>query len=174
MVTKKNGMREPTLQEVIVTFIAETGPRKISGMPIILGSSYQSINSEALKLCQQGILEKDTDGVFSIAPGIDPVEFGIEAIYSDSDDLTPHQPEREGTLQDKFEDLLKSAGVDKGTPAITGIYFSGDDIWNAQWLHHVLSVYAQGFVTEAQSRLIMGNWTIKSGIPYRHEDFFVD
>ena len=174
MVTKKKGVREPTLQEVIVTFIAEDGPRKISGMPKILGSSYQSINSEALKLCRLGILEKDADGVFSIAPSIDPVEFGIEAIYSDSDDLTPHQPERERTLQDKFEDLLKSVGMNKGAKTITEIYFSGDDIWNAQWLHHVLSGYAKGFVTEAQSRLIMGNWTIKNGIPYRQEDFFVD
>jgi len=95
-------------------------------------------------------------------------------ITSDSAAPTPPKPERERTLQNKFEDLLRSAGVKKGVGTITEIYFSGDDIWNAQWLHHVLSVPAEGFVTEAQCRLIMGAWTIKTGIPYEHEDFFDD
>ena len=171
---KRRKERRPTLRSRIVTLIANGGPRKLTGMPKILGSSYQSLNAEALKLCRLGVLEKDADGVLSLAPGMDPAEFGIGVSTSDSYTSTPPQPERERTLPDQFEDLLTSAGVKMGTQMITELYFAGDDIWNAQWLHHVLSVSSKGFVTEAQSRLIMANWTIKTGIPYRHEDFFQD
>jgi len=174
MSSKKKRKKQPTLRSLIVTLIAEEGPRKLSGMPKILGSTYKTLNSEVLKLRKLGVLEKDTDGVLSLVPGVDPAAFGIEVITSDSAAPTSPKPERERTLQNKFEDLLRSAGVKKGVGTITEIYFSGADIWNAQWLYRVLSDDARGFVTEAQCRLIMGAWTIKTGIPYKHEDFFDD
>ncbi len=174
MARKKKKQKQPTLSSLIVTLIADEGPRKLSGMPRILGATYQTLNTEVLELRRLGVLEKDADGVLSLVPGVDPSSFGIEVINSDSTASTPPQPKSEQTLEDKFEDLLRSAGVKKGVGTITEIYFSGDDIWNAQWLHHVLSVPAEGFVTEAQCRLIMGAWTIKTGIPYKHEDFFDD
>jgi len=174
MASKKKRKKQPTLRSLIVTLIAEEGPRKLSGMTRILGSSYQSLNSEVLKLRRLGVLEKDADGVLSLVPGIDPAAFGIEVITSDPAPPTPPETDRELSLQDKFEDLLRRVGVKKGAKAIAEIYFSGDDIWNAQWLHRVLSDDAQGFVTEAQSKLIMGYWARTKGIPYEYEDFFSD
>jgi len=174
MASKKKRKKQPTLCSLIVSLIVEEGPRKLSGMTRILGSSYQSLNSEVLKLRRLGVLEKDADGVLSLAPGVDPVAFGIELITSDPAALTLTQPESPRNLEEKFRDLLRSAGVKNGVEAITEIYFSGADIWNAQWLHHVLSDDARGFVTEDQCKLIMGYWTITTGIPYKHEDFFDD
>jgi len=63
MASKKKRKKQPTLQSLIVTLIAEEGPRKLSGMPKILGSTYKTLNSEVLKLRKIGVLEKDTDGV---------------------------------------------------------------------------------------------------------------
>ena len=165
--------KQPTLRSLIVSLIVEEGPRKLSGMTRILGSSYQSLNSEVLKLRRLGVLEKDADGVLSLVPGIDPAVFGIEVITSDLVPPTPPETDRELSLRDKFEDSLRCVGVKKGAKAIADIYFSGD-IWNARWLYHVLSVPAEGFVTEGQCKLIMGYWTITTGIPYEHEDFFND
>ena len=173
MASKKKRKKQPTLCSLIVTLIAEEGPRKLSGMTRILGSSYQSLNSEVLKLRRFGVLEKDADGVLSLVPGIDPAAFGIEVITSDPVPPTPPETDRELSFQDKFEDLLRRVGVKKGAKAITDIYFSGD-IWNARWLYHVLSVPAEGFVTEGQCKLIMGSWARTNGIPYEHEDFFDD
>ena len=173
MARKKNRKRQPTLRSLIVTLIADEGPRKLSGMTRILGSSYQSLNSEALKLRRLGVLDKDADGIWSIVPGVDPAMFGIEVITSDSVALTPPQSESPRTLEDKFRDLLRSAGVKKATETISELFFAGD-IWNMQWLHRVLSDDAQGFVTKAQCKLIMGHWAITNGIPYEHEDFFED
>ena len=72
MASKKKRKKQPTLRSLIVTLIAEEGPRKLSGMTRILGSSYQSLNSEVLKLRRLGVLEKDADGVLSLVPGTDP------------------------------------------------------------------------------------------------------
>jgi len=166
--------KRPTLCSLIVSLIVEEGPRKLSGMTRILGSSYQSLNSEVLKLRKLGVLEKDADGILSLVPGVDPATFGIEVITSDPFAATPPQPESPRTLEEKFRDLLRSTGVKNGVEAITAIYFSGADIWNAQWLYRVLSDDARGFVTEAQCKLIMGAWTITTGIPYEYEDFFDD
>jgi len=174
MASKKKRKKQPTLRSLIVTLIAEEGPRKLSGMTRILGSSYQSLNSEVLKLRRLGVLEKDADGVLSLVPGIDPAAFGIEMITSAPAPPTPPETDRELSLQDKFEDLLRRVGVKKGAKTIAEIYFSGDDIWDAQWLYHVLSDDAQGFVTEDQSKLIMGYWTRTKGIPYEYENFFSD
>ena len=174
MASKKKRKKQPTLRSLIVSLIAEEGPRKLSGMTRILGSSYQSLNSEVLKLRKLGVLEKDADGILSLVPGVDPAMFGIEVITSDPFASTPPQPESPRTLEEKFRDLLRSTGVKNGVEAITAIYFSGADIWNAQWLYRVLSDDARGFVTEAQCKLIMGAWTITTGIPYEYEDFFDD
>ena len=174
MARKKKRKKQPTLRSLIVTLIAEEGPRKLSGMPKILKASYKTLNTEALRLRKLGVLEKHADGVLSLAPGVDPAMFGIELTTSDSATLSPPQTESPRSLEDKFKDLLRSTGVKKGVEAITDIYFAGDDIWSAQWLHHVLSDYAEGFVTEGQCKLIMGSWTITTGIPYEYEDFFDD
>ena len=174
MARKKKKQKQPTLRSLIVSLIVEEGPRKLSGMTRILGASYQSLNSEVLKLRRLGVLEKDVDGILSLVPGVDLATFGIEVITSDPFASTPPQPESPRTFEEEFRDLLRSAGVKKGVETITEIYFSRADIWDAQWLHHVLSVSAKGFVTEDESKLIMGYWTKTKGIPYRHEDFFKD
>ena len=111
MARKKKRKRQPTLRSLIVSLIVEEGPRKLSGMTRILGSSYQSLNSEALKLRRLGVLEKDADGIWSLVSGVDPATFGIEVITSDSVASTPSQSESPRTLEDKFRDLLRSAGV---------------------------------------------------------------
>jgi hypothetical protein len=173
MARKKKRKKQPTLRSLIVSLIVEEGPRKLSGMTRILGSSYQSLNAEALKLRRLGVLEKDADGLWSLVPGVDPAMFGIEVITSDLAASTPPQPESPRTLEDEFRDLLRSAGVKKATETIAELFFAGD-IWNMRWLHRVLSDDARGFVTEAQCKLIMGYWAQTKGIPYEYEDFFED
>jgi len=173
MARKKKRKKQPTLRSLIVTLIAEEGPRKLSGMTRILGSSYQTLNTEALKLRRLGVLEKDADGVWSLVPGVDPAMFGIEVITSDSVASTLPQPESPRTLEDEFRDLLRSAGVKKATEVIAELFFAGD-IWNMRWLHRVLSDDARGFVTEAQCKLIMGYWAHTKGVPYNYDDFFED
>ena len=143
-------------------------------MTRILGSSYQSLNTEALKLRQLGVLEKDADSIWSLVPGADPAMFGIEVINSDLAASTPPQPESPRTLENEFRDLLRNVGIKKAVEAITDIYFAGDDIWDIRWLYRVLSDDARGFVTEGQCKLIMGYWAITNGMPYEHEDFFED
>jgi len=173
MARKKKRKRQPTLRSLIVSLIVEEGPRKLSGMTRILGSSYQSLNTEALELRRLGVLQKDTDGLWSLVPGIDPTMFGIEVITSDSAASIPPQPESPRTLEDEFRDLLRSVGVKKAAETIAGLFFNGD-IWNMRWLHRVLLDYARGFVTEAQCKLIMGYWAQTKGISYEYEDFFED
>lgn len=174
MAGKKKKKKQPSARSLIVSLIIEEGPRKMSGMTRILGFPYQSLNSEVLKLRKLGVLEKDADGVLSLVPGVDPTAFGIEVIISDPSALKSPQPETPRTIEEQFMDLLRSTGVKKGVETISAIYFSKLDFWNAEWLHHVLTDVAQGFVTEDQAKLIMGYWTIKNGIPYKHEDFFDD
>ncbi|MBA7604904.1 hypothetical protein ES703_12032 [subsurface metagenome] len=173
MPRKKKRKKQPTLRSLIVSLIVEEGPRKLSGMTRILGSSYQSLNSEALKLRRLGVLEKDADGVLSLAPGVDPVAFGIELITSDPAALTLTQPESPRTLEHEFRDVLISVGVKKGAQVIAELFFAGD-IWNMRRLHRVLLDDARGFVTEAQGKLIMGYWAYTKGVPYEYEDFFED
>jgi hypothetical protein len=151
--------KQPTLRSLIVSLIIEEGPRKLSGMTRILGFPYQSLNSEVLKLRNLGVLEKDAEGVLSLVPGVDPTAFGIEVITSDPGASTSPQPETPSTIQEQFMDLLRSTGVKKGVETISEIYFSKLDFWTAQWLHHVLTDIAQGFVTEGQAKLVMGYWT---------------
>ncbi len=174
MASKKKRKKKPTLSSLIVSLIIEEGPRKLSGMTRIVGSSYQNLNSEVLKLRKLGVLEKDADGVLSLVSDVDPAAFGIELITSDPNALTSPRPETPKTIQEQFMDLLRSAGVKKGAEAISEIYFSKLDFWNAEWLYHVLMDSAQGFVSEGQAKLIMGYWTIKNGVPYEYEDFFSD
>ncbi len=172
--TKKKRKNKSTLGALIVSLINEEGPRKLSGMTKILDSSYKSLSSEVYRLRKLGVLEKDADGVLSLVPGIDLAMFGIELITTDPFASAQPQPERPQTLEEEFMNLLISTGVKNGVETITKIYFSGNDIWNAQWLHHVLSDIAEGFVTEGQYKLIMGYWTRTKGIPYGYEDFFDD
>ncbi len=174
MAGKKKRKKQPSVRSLIVSLIAEEGPRKMSGMTRILGAPYQSLNSEVLKLRKLGVLEKDIDGVLSLVPSVDPAVFGIEVITSDPSASTSPQPEAPRTIQEQFMDLLRSTGVKKGVETISDIYFSKLDFWKAEWLYHVLMDSAQGFVTEGQAKLIMGYWTIKNGIPYEYEDYFDD
>ena len=101
MARKKKREKQPGLRSLIVTLITDEGPRKLKGMSRILGSSYQSLNSETIRLRKLGVLVKDVDGVLSLVSGIDLTAFGIEVIGSDSTASTPPQPESERTLQDK-------------------------------------------------------------------------
>ena len=173
MARKKKRKKQPNLRSRIVSLITEKGPVKLGVMVRTLKAFYQSLNTEALELRRLGVLQKDADGVWSLVPGIDPAMFGIEVITSHSVASTLPQPESPRTLEDEFRDLLRSAGVKKATEVIAELFFAGD-IWNMRWLHRVLLHHARGFVTEAQSKLIMGYWARTKGIPYRHQDFFED
>jgi hypothetical protein len=174
MAGKKKRKKQPTLRSRIVGLIMERGPVKLGIMVKTLDAPYQSLNTEALELRRLGILQKDAEGVWSLVPGTDPTMYGVEIIKPYSIGSAGPQLESSRTLQDEFRDLLRSTGVKKGVEAITDIYFSGDDIWNAQWLYKVLADYSEGFLTEDQCKLIMASWTITKGIPYEYEDFFKD
>ena len=170
---RKNRRPKPlNLPSRIVSLIMEKGPVKLGIMVRALKTPYQSLNTEALELRRLGVLQKDAEGVWSLVPGIDPAVYGVGAIKLYSTGSAEPQLESSRTLQDEFRDLLRSTGVKKGVEAITDIYFSGDDIWDAQWLYKVLVDYSEGFVTEDQCKLIMASWTITKGIFYEYEDFF--
>ena len=173
MPRRKRKQKPPTLCSRIVSLIIERGPVKLGVMVRALKAPYQSLNTEALELRRLGVLQKDADGIWSLVPGVNPEMWGIEIITSDSTAHSPPQPERSRTLEDKFKDLLRSAGVRKGIPTIAALFFAGD-IWDMYWLHQVLTHYARGFVTEDQSKLIMASWAYKNGVPYKYEDFFKD
>lgn len=174
MAGKRKRKKQPNLYSRIVSLIIERGPMKLGVMARALNAPYQSLNTEALEMRRLSVLQKDAEGVWSLVPGVNPAAFGIEINTSESTDSLPSRPESFPTYQDEFIDLLRRAGVKEAVQAITDIYFSGNDIWDAQWLHHVLSDTARGFVTEDQRKLIMGYWTITKGIPYKYEDFFED
>ncbi|MEE8471448.1 MAG: hypothetical protein V3S51_08975 [Dehalococcoidia bacterium] len=171
MATKKRRKKkQPNLHSRIVGHIVERGPMRLRDMTRILGARYQSINTEVLELRRLGVLQKDADGVWSLVPGADLEVFGIRPTD------TPVSPAEEysRTIEEKFLDLLRSVGVKKAAETITDLFSSGEDIWDMQWLHHVLTWSAEGFVTEDQAKLIMAYWAHTNGIPYRHEDFFSD
>lgn len=172
MAVKKRRKKEPTLRSRIVNLIMEKGPMKLRVMARTLKAPYQSLNTEALELRRLDVLQKDTEGIWSLAPGVNPAAFGIEIITSDSTASIEPQPEGPRTFRDEFKDLLRSVGVKQAADTIADLYFNGDNIWDARWLYTVLADYARGFVTEGQCKLIMGYWTIKNGIPYKYEDFF--
>lgn len=174
MAGKKKRKKQPTLHSRIVSLVMERGPMKLGVMLRTLKASYQSLNTEALELRRLGVLQKDAEGVWSLVPGVNPATFGIEIITSDSTTSAPPQPESSRTFKDEFIDLLKSAGVKKAVEVIADLFINGGDLWDIQWLHHVLSWCAEGFVTEDQCKLIMAYWARTKGLPYEYEDFFED
>ena len=165
---KRRKKKRPNLRSRIVGLIAERGPMRVKDMTRILGARYQSINTEALELRRLGVVQKDAEGVWLLLPGADLEVFGIQPHPS----VSPPE-ENSRTLEDEFKDLLKSTGVKWGVEAISEIFFARD-IWDVEWLHHVLSRSTGGFVTEDQAKLVMGYWARTKGIPYRYEDFFGD
>lgn len=173
MARKKKRKKQPALRSRIVGLIMEKGPVKLGIMVRTLQAPYQSLNTEALELRRLGVLQKDAAGVWSLVPGIDPAAYGVEAIKADSTAATWSQSEGFPTLEDEFMDLLRSVGVKDAVEPITSIFFGGD-IWDPWRLHEVLTHVAQGFVTEDQCKLIMADWMITKGVPYRREDFFDD
>ena len=167
---KKRRKKQPNLRSRIVRLIVEKGPVTVRDMTRSLGARYQSVNTEALELRRHGVLQKDDESAWSLAPGADLEAFGIEPTHS----LVSPPEDSSRTPEGRFLDLLRSVGVKKAAETITDLFFSGEDIWDMQWLHHVLAWSAEGFVTEGQAKLIMAYWAHTNGIPYRHEDFFSD
>ncbi len=173
--------KQPNLHSLIVNLIINKGPLKLKDITKILDASYQSLNTEALELRRLGLLQKDDEGVWSLVPGADLSKLGFvvpsdragsSAMVSTSSTLS--DAESSLSLEDKFEDLLRRAGVAKGMEAtITEIYFTKPHmLWDTQWLHNVLIIQAWGYVTEGQARLIMASWSLSNGFPCKLEDFF--
>ena len=105
MAGKKKQKKQPNLRSRIVSLLIERGPVKLGIMGRALKAPYQSLNTEALELRRLGVLQKDADGVWSLAPDVNLEMWGIEI---DSTTSSPPQPESSKTLEDKFKDLLKS------------------------------------------------------------------
>ena len=59
MAGKKKKKKQPTLLSLIVTLIAEEGPRKLSGMTRILGSSTLKLNKNGGTLGNARIQHSD-------------------------------------------------------------------------------------------------------------------
>ena len=182
MPRKKKRQKQPTLRSRIVSLIIERGPTKLRDMTGILAARYRSLNTEALELRRLGVLEKDSEGAWSLVPGVNAATFGIQLVPSyqaggdASGSISPpstpvSSPDASRTPQDDFMETLASTGVKKAVLSIADIFFSGD-INDTRWLYHVLSWSAEGFVTEAQCKLMMAWWASHWGIPYDHDDFF--
>ena len=71
---------------------------------------------------------------------------------------------------DEFTQHLTNIGVDPGIASmIAEIFFSGD-IYNLEWLIHVLDGGAAGFMAPHQRRLIFTWWAKTRRLPYDEED----
>ena len=88
MSPKKKNNKQSNLRSRIVSFIVEKGPRRQKGMAKILGASYQSLNTEILELRRLSVLQKNDDGVLSLAQGVDLEQLGIKLPVSRENEIT--------------------------------------------------------------------------------------
>ena len=172
MPTRKKQRRGPALPSRIVRLISLTGPIALRDMIMILAAPYQSLNTECLELARLGVLNKDSEGLWSLSTEASST---MPALRTDAGVSTPppFSAEEPPTNEEKFIKILRSVGVKEVDTVISEIFFTGD-VGDMHWLYRVLFSLTKGYVSRNQAKLLMPAWAAHWGVPYRHEDFFED
>jgi hypothetical protein len=171
--------KQKNIKQQILAVLEEHGPQNVDGLAsFIKNFQKKSVNTKAIELMNDGLVNRDTNMVYTIAEGVTkdtPVKGGDDEEDNGGGGGGGAAAAASGTPLDAragFEQLLKSVAVKPPEiiPTIASIFFGGD-IDSLPWLNETLRRSAAGYVQPNQIRVIMSYWSQTRGLPYRDEDY---
>lgn len=185
--------RQPrqSIQIQIIRLLYEKGPMPVRAMTQFVPSKYKSISSTLYKLRDIDLVDKGEDGAWSLRPGVPPdilnrkgrkgISHPVDETSKD-DATTLHVADGEaiesgmssGIVLDQMGQFIQTlqgigASPKEAVPTIADIFFAGN-INSVNWLNHVLTEIAQGYVTPAQACLMISWWARTRGLALDDED----
>jgi hypothetical protein len=172
-----NAPSKPNVSQQIIQILDAHGPLKgpeIAGL--IEGATEHTVLTKALKLKNDGFLDRNGDMVYSLAEGVTASTYANASKKSAGTAAPSHTPAPAAPIslepRAQFEEVLRSASVKppEVIPTITEIFFGGN-IDDLKWLHTVLRREAPNWVAAHQARLVLTYWSQKRNIPYNANEF---